>query len=197
MKYNKMVIGVILILIIGIGAFIAFQFRSTNMLEYNGFTIYEEKRDGLQSYQIQFFREGEEQPFIIHSRYHPQVLETISVPTQLRKELIKEQLYITMEPTLSGKATIAFAEIDKYTENPFLFNLPTYPALVRKIEGNELPIITCSNVSTSSGVIMFKIGEKNQISNQEGCIIIEAQNEDELIKGADRLSLTLLEIMKE
>ncbi len=199
-KQNKVVIGIVIVLIaasiIGIIAYQQVRY-SRQFFEYNGFTIYEGNNNGLQAYQIQFFKEGEEQSFVINSRYHPRELENIPIAKNLRESIIKQRLFITMEPTLTGKATIAFAEIDKYTENPFLFNLPTSPALVKKIEGNDLPIITCNDVSHVQSVIMFKIGEKNQILNQDGCVIIEALNEDDLMRGADRLSLTLLGIMKE
>lgn len=198
-RQNRIVIGIILIIIIlGIFSIIFYQIyrHNSNFFEYNGFTVYGGMNNGLMAYQIQFFLEDSPQPFVINSRHHPEDLEDIPVYSGLRNDLLKEKLYVTMEPTLSGKATIAFAEINKYIENPFLFNVPTFPALLTKVEDNDLPKITCGNVSRSIGVIMFKISEKNQIYGEDGCVILEAVNEEELIRGADRLSLTVLGVME-
>ena len=199
-KHNKIVIGtIILLLVLSIGAIVIYQKiqQSKQTFTYNGFTVAKEENDGLTSYQIQFFKEGTEQPFIINSRYNPKSLENISIAADIRDLIVKEKLYITMAPTLSGKGTVAFAEIDKYTENPFLFNLPTSPALLQKVEGNELPLMTCEGVSPVTSVIKFNIGDQTRIYEDNGCVIIQATNEDELIRAADRLSLTLLGIMKE
>ena len=199
-KQNKVVLIIVFALLAAsVIVILAYQqiVHSRQFFEYNGFTIYEGNKEGLKSFQIQFFKEGEEKPFVINTRYNPNDLEGIPVYVELRENIIKERLFITMEPTLTGKSTIAFAEIDKYTENPFLFNLPTSPALIRKVEGNELPVITCKDASASQGVIMFKIGDKNQIYGEQGCVIIEAKTENDLMMGADRLSLTLLGVMEE
>ena len=77
-----------------------------------------------------------------------------------------------------------------------MFNLPTFPGLIRPVEGNDLPVITCEDVSDSRSVILFDIGDENRIYSQEGCVIMEAVNEDELIRVADRLTLTTLGIME-
>ncbi len=198
-KQNRFVIGIILSLVVlGIFGLILYQkyLYSSKFFEYNGFSIYEGNKNGLPLYQIKFFINENAQPFVINSRYHPRDLENINVYSGLKEDLIKKEIYITMDPGLSSKATIAFAEIDKYLENPFLFNLPTYPALLNKLDGNDLPTVTCNNVTESKSVIMFKIGEKNDIYNDNGCVILEAINEDELIKVADRLSLTALGVMR-
>ena len=198
-KHNKLIVGIIaaslVLMVIGVISYNSYRNKS-NIFEYNGFSVYDADKNGLKLYQIKFFKEGSNQPLIVNSRYHPKDLEEILVNIDLRKILIKKELYITMEPTLSGKATIAFSEINKYLENPYLFNLPTYPALLNNVVDNELPKITCGNVTEDISVIMFKIGEKNAIYNDNGCVILEAINEDELIKAADRLSLTMLGIMK-
>ena len=100
-----------------------------------------------------------------------------------------------MDPSLSSLATIAFAEIDKFTENPFLFNLPTFPGLTSNVNDSNLPVINCNNVSESVGVIKFIVGDENKIYGEGGCVILESASEKELIKVADRLSLTLLGVM--
>lgn len=195
---NQLIIGIVLVVMVSVIAVIFFyqsyQFNK-NFFEYNGFTIYEMENNGLNIYQIQFFLEGSEQPFVINSRYSPERLEDIDVYGGLRGDIIKKELYVTMEPTLTGKATIAFAEINKYIENPFLFNLPTFPGLLKEVEDNDLPKVSCEDVSESKAVIMFKIGEKNEVYNENGCVILEATNEDELIRVASRLTLTILGIM--
>ena len=182
------------------GAIFLFYYQkqrySDIFFEYNGFAIHKVQDKNFEEYKIQFFIEGREQPFLISSRFNPRYLEEIPIYDNLGEDIIKEKVYVTMEPSLSSKATIAFSEINKYLENPFLFNLPTFPALRRPIENNSLPVITCDHVSDSIGVILFEIGSKNEIYSKEGCVIVEAITEDDLIKAADRLSLTVLGIMK-
>ena len=172
------------------------QHYSSVFFEYSGFAVHKVQEKGLSEFQIQIFINENRQPFSVSSRYSPRELEDIPTYEELRNDLVKEKLYITMEPTLSSKATIAFSEIDKYTENPLLFNLPTFPALIRKVEENDLPVILCDQATETVGVLMFRIGSTNAIYPEGQCVIAEAVSEDDLIRVADRVSLTLLNIMK-
>ncbi|MEK6922740.1 MAG: hypothetical protein AABX08_02995 [Nanoarchaeota archaeon] len=202
MNTNKQVKAFILIIIIiivaGIISLVLYQSKkySGTFFEYSGFAVHKVTDGSINEFRITFFREDESKPFTINSRYDPRTLEEIKIQSNIREDIVKENLFITMDPNLSSKAVIAFAEINKYTENPFLFNLPTYPALTTKVENNDLPVISCLEVNQTTAVILFKKGNKNEIYTENGCIILEYIIEEDLIKLADRLTLTALGIMK-
>ncbi|MEK6826209.1 MAG: hypothetical protein AABX90_01110 [Nanoarchaeota archaeon] len=202
MNTNKQVKAFILIIIIiivaGIISLVLYQSKkySGTFFEYSGFAVHKVTDGSINEFRITFFREDDSQPFTINSRYDPRTLEEIKIQNNIREDIVKENLFITMDPNLSSKAVIAFAEINKYTENPFLFNLPTYPALTTKVENNDLPVISCLEVNQTTAVILFKKGNKNEIYTENGCIILEYIIEEDLIKLADRLTLTALGIMK-
>ena len=202
MNTNKQVKAFILIIIIiivaGIISLVLYQSKkySGTFFEYSGFAVHKVTDGSINEFRITFFREDDSQPFTINSRYDPRTLEEIKIQSNIREDIVKENLFITMDPNLSSKAVIAFAEINKYTENPFLFNLPTYPALTTKVENNDLPVISCLEVNQTTAVILFKKGNKNEIYTENGCIILEYIIEEDLIKLADRLTLTALGIMK-
>jgi len=188
---------VILLISIGISLYVYQKIRYSDVFfKYGEFDIHKVKSGKIEQYEISFYKENSPQPYIINSRYHPKDLEEIEIYDNIRKDLIKERLYVTMDPYLPSSAIIAFAEINKYMENPFLFNLPTYPGIIQQAKNSTLPVITCNNVSSSISIILFEIGEKNGIHNRNGCIILEATTADNLIRLADRLSLTALGIMK-
>jgi len=147
-------------------------------------------------YRIEIFINENPQPYQISSRYNPKDLEDIEVYAGLKDDIIKEELYVTLEPTLTGNAVIAFSEINKYLENPFLFNMPTFPGFIRAVEGNDIKVITCDDATDTIGVVLFNITEENKIYSRDGCVIMEAASERDLIRVADRLTLTILGVMK-
>ena len=192
------IIVIMLILILGGISLYAYQkIRYSDVFfKYGEFDIHKVKSGKIEQYEISFYKENSPQQYIINSRYNPKDLEEIKIYDNISKDLIKEKLYITMDPYLPPSAIIAFAEINKYMENPYLFNLPTYPGITRQTENSTLPVITCNNVTSSIGIVLFEIGEKNEIYSRKGCIVLEATTADNLIRLADRLSLTVLGIMK-
>ena len=64
---------------------------------------------------------------------------------------------------------------------------------INKTSGaDDLPIITCNDVRDHQGVILLKIGENNRIYSDNGCIILEAKSNKDLIRVSDRLILDIL-----
>lgn len=186
------------VLLVGSVAIFIYQKErySNTFFEYNGFAVHKVSDKGIEEFVIEIFINENKQSFTVRSRHNPNVLEDIDITGDLKENIIKKELYVTMDPSLSSLATIAFAEINKFTENPFLFNLPTLPGLIFEADDNTLPVIDCYNVSEYTGVVKFEIEDENRIYIENGCVILESANEEDLIKVADRLSLTLLGIME-
>lgn len=197
-KQTKIAVLIIVLILAAFGISLYFFQKDTNsdgLLRYNGFLIQEVESQGIPIFKTQIFIDEDPQPFLLGFRHHPEVLENIKISGDIKQNTIKKLVYVTMPPDLSSKATIAFSEIDRVLENPFLFNIPTKPALTSSIDGNDLPQIDCKDVTDDIAVIKFSIAQENRISTDEGCVILEAISEEDLTKLANRFTLTLVGIM--
>ncbi|MCX6711829.1 MAG: hypothetical protein NT139_02215 [Candidatus Woesearchaeota archaeon] len=195
------VISLIIILIIGILFMFFYQkIRYSNIyFTYNGFDIQKVLDNNVPSYKIKFYFQNNPNPFIISFRNNPKDLENITIDNNIRDILLKKgvkELYITMPSNASSLSVIAATEISKIVGNQYFFNLPTHGALTSPVEGKDVPVKTCNDVLTNMSIILFKIGSESKIYSQNGCVILEGNNEYELIRDANRLVLTLLNIMK-
>ena len=203
MKVEKqigiMLVIIAILLVFGfVGLYIYQEDRYSDVFfEYNGFVVHKVEKQGIPIYQVQLFINEGQQPYLIDSRYDPKELENIGIYTNVKEDIIKEKLFVTMDPNLSSKATIAFSEIDAIMQNPFLFRLPTFPALLEKVEGNDLPIISCNDVNETTSVIKFRTNGDNTIFSEDGCVVLNAIDEDGLIRLADRLVLTVLGVINQ
>lgn len=189
-KFNKflIVLGVILVL-----ALIFFVYKqNSSSINYNGYKVYKTNQG---YYNIEIYLKNDANPHYISSRYSPKDLEYIPVVLKLKERILKDQLWVTLDKNLTSTSVVALAEITKITANQFLYNIPTHGALTYKKE--DAPIKTCEDASPkSTGVVLLKLSDKVKISTKDECIIIEGRDEDEIIKAATRLTLTVLGIMK-
>jgi len=195
------VMSLIIILIIGILFMFFYQkMRYSNIyFTYNGFDVQKVVDNNVPSYKIKFYFENNPNSFIISFRNNPKDLENITIDNNISDILFKKdvkELYITMPSNASSLSVIAATEISKIVGNQYFFNLPTHGALTSPVEGKDVPVKTCNDVSTNMSIILLKIGPESKIYSQNGCVILEGNNEYELIRDANRLVLTLLNIMK-
>jgi len=107
---------------------------------------------------------------------------------------LKDELFITMDPDATGLTVLAGTEISKIIGSPFLYNVPTRGALLRDV-GNGAPVKTCSDVNETTSIVKLETGSENKVYSEKGCVIVQGTNESELIRSADRLSLTVLGVM--
>jgi len=204
-KVNIVVITLIIILVIGIISLVVYQkykYRSV-YFNYNGFDVHKVRRGNVDFYYIKMFLEGSNKPLVISTRNDPRTLENISIEDDfedIKKAIIKRELYISLDTNTTGLSVISGMEISKITGNSVLYNIPTHGAMISKIEGKNVTVKSCYDADNETGVIWLKLGNKTRIYskgiNKNKCVIIEGSNEYELIRGADRFILTLLGIMK-
>ena len=84
-------------------------------------------------------------------------------------------------------------EIDKFLDNAYLFKIPTKSAFTEEYESSpEYIIKTCEDVSKDVAVIWLKLGEETVVKDEGGCVILEGQTEDDLIRIADGLVFYLM-----
>jgi len=159
---------------------------------YNGFKF---QRD-QQGYEIQLFINDQKTPTLIHLREDPRTLETIPIQGNIQILRQKQQLHITLDPyaNLTGKTTIAALEIDAIIDNPYLFNIPVNSAFTQPYANGTIK--TCADVNATEGVILLEKGDATSITEDKGCILLRGVTEQDLIRAADRLAYTLLNIMQ-
>src|SRR3989344_365991 len=130
-------------------------------------------------------------------RNSPKDLENIPVDADIKKKIIaKQRLYITLDPELEGKATIASVEIGRIlgTAEWGVFQIPTGVGTTRKTN-TTYPVITCMNSSPRTGVLWLRLGNTTHVISDKDCIIIEGKNYNDLIKAADKLAYNLLGVL--
>ena len=197
-KINIIVIILIIVLVVGVISLIFYQkFRYKEVyFNYNGFDVHKMNTKNGVFYYIQMFLENNAQPLVISTKYDPRTLENISVEGNIKKPIIKNELYVSFDEKTTGVSVIAGMEISKITGNSLLYNIPTHGAMISDFEGKNVTVKNCNDVDNKTGVIWLKLSNETKIYNQNDCIIVEGINEYELIRGADRFILTLLDIMK-
>lgn len=187
----------VLLLIAGCGPFKVN--KSSTYLYSNGdseFKVTKVAFDNYIGYQIEIYFPGNHQPYYINLRYDPLSLEDINIDRKIFHTLRDDNnVYITIDPdaNLTSKATIAALEIDKFIDNKYFMNIAVNSSMTKPY--HNFAVRTCENATKESSVIWLKKSDKNQISLDNNCIIIEGKTEDDLIRGADRLSLYLIGIM--
>ncbi len=201
MEETKSATGVIvffLVLLVAFSGFIFFRERAivgAVVFDYKGFDV-EKIESGLVSmYKIKIFINEGRDPYYITMRHDPRTLEDIKLEGNLKEKILKKELFITMEPNATGLSVIAGTELSKIIGSPYLFNIPTHGALLRDA-GNNAPVRTCKDVNETTAIIKFQIGKGNRIFSEDECVIVEAVDELNLTKAADRLSLSVLGVMK-
>ena len=156
-----------------------------------------------------FEEDGKEHQKVIPLRYGPKEMSDIIVEKEVDNLLLlktgdedslREIIYITQDPILvdvtNRDSIVASLEIMKVIgDYSFgVYKIPIKMAYtINKTSGaDDLPIITCNDVRDHQGVILLKIGENNRIYSDNGCIILEAKSNKDLIRVSDRLILDIL-----
>lgn len=149
--------------------------------------------DGGITYRIKIFVNQNSQPSYIYTRHEPAEMEGLKVNGNVKTDILtKKEAYVVIDPYegLTGRTTIAALEIDKFLDNAYLFKMPVKSAFTKEKEG--YPVKTCSDVTKETAIIWLRLGEETKIESEKGCVILEGQTEDDLIKLADGLAFYLL-----
>lgn len=201
MEETRSATGIIIIFLLLLVAFAVFIFFKEKtkieavVFDYNGFDIQKIDSGLISMYKIKIFVNKGQDPYSITMRHDPRTLENIKIEQGLKEKLLKKELFIAMDPNATGLSVIAGTEISKIIGSPFLFNVPTHGALLRDA-GNNAPVRTCDDVNETTAIVRFDIGDDNRIYSEGECVIVEANDELNLTRAADRLSLTVLGVMK-
>ncbi|MBU4501042.1 MAG: hypothetical protein KKA79_00500 [Nanoarchaeota archaeon] len=151
--------------------------------------------EGGITYKIKIFVGNDASPKYIYTRHEPQEMEGLKIANGIKEILNKKEIYTVINPNegLTGRTVIAALEIDKFIDNAYLFQIPVKSAFTEKDENNpDYPVMNCESVTEDIGIIWLTLGEETIIKNEEGCIIIQGQTEDDIIKLSDGLIFYLL-----
>ncbi len=195
------VLGVLLGLLAIFGLYVFFSPTGAVVLDNyqysNGDSVFDvQKVNEIESY-ITLLVGIDAVPYTINLRNDPLSLEDIPVEGNVNTRIFDDtQAWITINPEaeLTGKTTVAALEIDKIIDNEYLYEIPVSSAMTQ--EYGEYPVKTCLDATSDETVIYLTLGSETLVYTDEYCIIVVGTDEDEIIRAADRLVLTLLGIMK-
>jgi len=164
----------------------------------NGDSTFEVRRISENECQIKVFFQGDPKPYIITTRYDPARLEDVNISRRgLNAVKDDKHVYFAIDPyaNMTGSTVIATMELGKFISNRFFFNIPSSGAVTKPY--NNKTVVSCKDANQFMSVIELRLGDRNRVySESQGCIVIEGTNEDELIRGADRLVLYWIGVMK-
>jgi hypothetical protein len=149
---------------------------------------------------------GKEYEYRLTFRNGPKKLEDINIEIadSVAETIVRDTIYLTQDPELpnltNGKSTIAMIELGRIVGTAYysIYKRPTISSVTRESEegkGLGIPVIDCGNVTNKISVVKFRLGDKTRVYEKDGCVIVQGENGDELIRAADRLTLTLLGVM--
>jgi hypothetical protein len=147
------------------------------------------------------------QPYQLPFYYHPRQLEDIVVDNTVRDKFFglkdnEGSIFITLDPgSTDNKIVIAGVEVARITGERFgLLDVPTRSAFTRpptdSSVNTETPVIGCKDANPKNLVVWIVVTNKNLVSSNGYCVILEAKSYNDTVKVADRLVYNLLGIMK-
>ncbi len=189
------VIVFICILVIAIITFILINpIFNKITFNYNGYLIHKNTENGLQ-YDIFLKLDGREVSLSI--RIDPREVDSIPIDKAFREIILNSsQIYTAIDPyaNMTAITSLAALEIDKIIDNQYLYAIPVNSAFTREM-GNYT-VKTCEDSKDKTSVILLELANKTEVIVKNKCIIINGETEEDLIRAADRLILTLLGIIK-
>ncbi|HLD16073.1 MAG TPA: hypothetical protein VJB94_05905 [Candidatus Nanoarchaeia archaeon] len=161
--------------------------------DYNGFKV--EKT--IEGYKLGLYLNNAKDPVYLRIREDPREIDNISIGSNVKNDILsKKQIYTVIDPeeNLTGVTTLAALELDKVIDNPFLFNIPLNSAFVKDFK--NYPVKNCQDVDETIGIIWLRLGEETKVYSENGCVFVEADKEENLVKAANKLDLVLLGMAK-
>lgn len=192
-KYQKRAKYILLFIFLALIVFLAVSFLRPNKYssDYNGFFI-QKLENG---YKTRLYI-GDNGPYYINTNYHPRDVESLKIDVDLKKEINgKKNIYISIDPydaNLTGRTTVAALELNNAIEA--FYKIPVGGAFTK--EKNNYTIKTCPTDNNDEEIFLLELGKETKILKSGNCIILKAQQQEELIKEADAIIFKLLGITK-
>jgi len=135
--------------------------------------------------------------------YTPQEIEHISSPrTENNKSRVKEVLlnnsslvYITMIEENARESVIGAVQITNVLSHIYKKKVTGGLTGISSDNDSAVPVITCANTTQTHKVVKLVVNESTYIHEQNGCIIVEGSNSEELGKASQKVFYELLGIL--
>jgi len=192
-KYQKrakyILLFLFLVLIIFLTVFILKPSKYSS--DYNGFFI-QKLEDG---YKTRLYI-GDKGPYYINTNYHPKDVEGLKIDIDLKNELNgKNNVYIAIDPydaNLTGRTTVAALELNNVIEA--FYRIPVGSAFTKEKDNHTIK--TCPTKNNAEEIFLLQLDKETKILKSGNCIILKAQQQEELIKEADAIIFNLLGITR-
>lgn len=196
---NMMIVLFLIILVFGV-VFILKQ-NNSHYTYTSGAGVFDVQKLGVKQYRIKVYINNRTNPGYLYVRYGPKELEKIMFDKRALDLKNKKQIYIAIDPEdekLKGETTLAAIEIDKFLDNPQLFKIPVNSALIKSSDkAQNITIKNCKDASEDIGIIWLKLGTRTGVFTEEnGCVVIEGEEQEDIVRGADKLVLYMMGIMR-
>lgn len=170
-----MTIFIVIVMVSSVIGFVAFTGKDNSVkadLEYNGFS---------------FIRANNGYIIKINSRdiyfdYLPSEVKEISYDKS--KLSMQSKVYIAYDPS---KESIDFI-LSKVDNNIRSLGYSVNLACVNEKNCPDIPIVNCND---KDNILYLKIGNKNEVYREKGCVIVEGRDVIELTKATDKFIYTI------
>lgn len=196
------IIGVIMVIII-LGAILVlsrYVFPNKNIVEYNHYVF--EKFEG-NKWMTQQLIGGQ----VYNIPFYNNPLQVLDIPvdpmsiTAIRyfRNNPNGTVYITVDPYESSKVVLANVEYARILGTAYnIYNMNVKSAISQNIDNiTEYQVMTCNNQSKNNFIIYQRVTDKNLISLNGNCIVLESKTANESIRVADAFAFRLLNIIKD
>lgn len=167
----------------------------TGSTTYNNFVV--QKNKAGYGYQTKLYID-DRGPYYINTAYSPDNIKGIAINFDIKGFLREKQIaYVAIDPNqnLTGQTTVAAMELNNIIE-PF-FDMPVYSAFIKAYEKDKDYIIkTCPSQNNTEAIFLFRLGDETKILKDGNCIILQAEEQESLIKESDAIIFRLLGITK-
>ena len=196
------VVVVIALVLIGMVLYLVKALSDNTYYNYQGksgnYEITKSKVSDIIFYSISVFSDNTK--YIYSFRNHPKDLEDVYLDPNLDSKMNRpgglKIIYITRDVELYNEtnrdsliAAANFEQVLGGTEGIFKMNMTnTYTTFFR----NDLPVITCSNVTDTTAVIYLKLGEESKVYTEGDCVVIQGRGGSGLIRAAEKFAYYLL-----
>jgi hypothetical protein len=128
--------------------------------------------------------------------YFPEQLENINVSASIKNSMINSpQVIITFKPEEGEMQGIDLARFEIAKALVELSNKNIIQGVLINSSRYELPLYSCKNATAFVPVIYFEISNNTEIKNENNCIIMNAQYQEDFIMLKDRLLYSIYGIM--
>ncbi len=156
---------------------------------YNGFDF--AKIGGTWFTEIQIENRG----YIVEARFGPREVEDIHIDYGVYEKVTgADEIFVSVPKDPGPVIAIAGIEIVRITGTYYeILNIPTRGAALEP--DGDLIVKTCEDAGNGTAVIVLDYGDETKVYLEDECIIVQGTDEWEIVRAADRLVFSLLQIM--